>query len=177
VKGNAMQETPRQYTKRILGYQKGKTPLAVLASTPAKLARLLRGVSRKRLMKRPASATWSIAEVLAHLADAELVVAYRFRLMLGNNGTGIQAYNQAEWARCLQYGKQDPMDSLETFRACRAHNIRMLRKLSKRMWGYYGMHSERGKETVKRLAEMTAGHDINHMSQIERIVRRRKTQE
>ena len=169
-----MQETPRQYTKRILGYQKGKTSIGVLASTPGKLARLLRGVPRTKLLKRPASETWSIAEVLAHLADAELVVAYRFRLMLGDNGTRIQAYDQAEWARCLNYRKQDPGESLETFRALRTHNIRMLRKLSRKMWGYYGMHSERGKETVKRLAEMTAGHDINHVMQIEERLRRNR---
>jgi hypothetical protein len=39
------------------------------------------------------------------------------------------------------------------------------------MWDFYGMHSERGKETVTRVAEMLAGHDINHLNQIRLIMK------
>jgi hypothetical protein len=42
------------------------------------------------------------------------------------------------------------------------------------MWNYYGMHEERGKETVKRMTEMMAGHDLNHLKQIEKILRRKQ---
>ena len=31
------------------------------------------------------------------------------------------------------------------------------------------MHQERGKETVARVTEMFAGHDLNHLKQIERL--------
>ena len=34
----------------------------------------------------------------------------------------------------------------------------------------YGMHSERGQETIEQIVRMTAGHDINHLQQIERIL-------
>ena len=32
------------------------------------------------------------------------------------------------------------------------------------------MHSERGQETVERIVLMFAGHDLNHVQQIERII-------
>jgi hypothetical protein len=166
-----MRETPKQYTKRILNYQQGKDPVSILWSTPGKVAALLRGHSRKQLATRPGLGKWSVAEILAHLADAELVIGFRIRLILGANGTPIQAYDQDAWAAFSRYQKQDPRLSLEAFRIQRERNVRLLRSLPKKMWEHYGIHSERGKETIKRVAEMTAGHDINHLKQVEQIVR------
>ena len=161
-----MQETAQQYTKRILKNQEGKDPLSILSSTPAKIARLLRGVSSKRLLRRPESGVWSVGEILAHLADAELVSGFRFRLVLGSNRTPTQAYDQDAWAAFSRYAKHDPRLSLEAYRVQRERTVRLLKSLPKNMWNYYGMHSERGKETVKRMARMMAGHDINHLKQI-----------
>lgn len=166
-----MQETPQQYTKRILKNLEGKDPVSILSSTPGKIARLLGGVSRKRLTTRPAPGKWSVAEILAHLADAELVTGFRMRLILGANRTTIQAYDQDAWAAFSRYEKQDPHLSLEAFRIQRERNVRLLKSLSKKMWGYYGIHAERGKETIRRVSQMIAGHDINHLKQLEQIVR------
>jgi hypothetical protein len=166
-----MHETPKQYTKRILSYQQGKDPLSVLSSTPKKIAGLVRGASRKQLATRPTPRKWSVAEILAHLADAELVTGFRMRLILGANRTPIQAFDQDAWAAFSRYEMQDPYLSLEAFRIQRERNVQLLKSLPKKMWGHYGIHSERGKETVRRVAEMTAGHDINHLKQVERIVR------
>ena len=171
-----MNETPRQYTERILGYQKGKAPLTVLASTPRRLQSLLRGIPRKRLSSRPAPDHWSVAEILAHLADAEIVTGYRVRLILGSNGIAVQAYDQDTWARFSQYRKQDPALSLDAFLALRRRNVALLKSLSREMLDNYGMHEERGKETISRLAEMIAGHDINHLRQIEGILRPRASE-
>ena len=166
-----MQETPQQYTNRILKNVGGKDPLTILSSTPGRLTKILRGIPSKRLSARPEPGRWSVGMILAHLADAELVSGYRFRLVLGSNRTAIQAYDQDAWAAFSRYAKHDPRLSLEAFRVQRDRTVRLLRSLPKNMWNYYGMHSERGKETVKRMAQMIAGHDINHLKQIERIVR------
>ena len=84
-----MNETPQQYTQRVLGYMVGKQPLGVQAATAKKLARLIKGVPTARLRKRPAPGKWSVAEILAHLADAEIVGGFRMRLILGAPGTPI----------------------------------------------------------------------------------------
>ncbi len=165
-----MKETAGQYTKRILAYQRGREPLQILSSTPNKIARILKGVTKKQLVRRPAPKSWSIAEILAHLADGELVVGFRMRLVLGSNGTTIQAYDQDVWANFSRYARQDPRLSFEAFKSQREHNVQLLRRIPRKMWKYYGMHSERGKETIRRMTEMMAGHDINHLAQIRRIV-------
>lgn len=166
-----MHETPQQYTDRILSYQQGEDPLSIMAATPKKLVRLLKGISRKAMYKRPAPDRWSVGEILAHLADAEISYAWRIRQMLAANGTLVQAYDQDAWARIFDYPKHDPNLSLDAYRIQRERNVQLLRQVPREMWENFGMHEERGKETVTRLTEMVAGHDINHVRQIEEMAK------
>ncbi len=165
-----MNETPQEYTQRIIGYLGGSDPVRVLASTPVKIAKLLKGATRQRLAKRPEPGKWSVVEILAHLADSETVVGYRIRLVLGFNGVTIQAFDQDAWAKYSNYAKHDPKLSFEAYRSQRERTVRLLKKLSPELWENYGMHTERGKETVRRIVEMLAGHDINHVAQIETML-------
>jgi hypothetical protein len=169
-----MNETPQEYIARILSYQQDKVPMKILALTSKAMTKLIRGKPASQLKKRPQPDKWSVAEIIAHLADTELVFGFRVRLALGQSGVTIQAFDQDVWADIGQYGKTNPKESLATFVALRAHNLRMLKGLPKEMWEHYGMHTERGKETITRMCEMFAGHDLNHLMQIERIVKRKK---
>ncbi len=166
-----MKETAQQYIQRIRGYIEGKTPMDVLAATPRQVERLIKGVSRKRLGKRPSPEKWSVTEILAHLADVEIVQGFRIRLILGSRGIAIQGFDQDAWARYSDYAKHDPALSLEGYRVNRQRTLLLLKSLPEKMWDSYGMHSERGKETVKRVSEMMAGHDINHLRQITAILK------
>jgi len=47
----------------------------------------------------------------------------------------------------------------------------MLKALPKNLWENYGMHQERGKETIAHLVRMFAGHDLNHLAQVEKIAK------
>src|SRR5437588_450214 len=69
---NQMNETVQQYIQRITSYMEGKQPLTVQAATPKRLERLIKGVSTSKLRKRPAPDKWSVSEIVAHLADAEI---------------------------------------------------------------------------------------------------------
>ena len=168
-----MSETPQQYTQRILGYVEGKQPLAVQAATAKRLERLIKGVSTAKLRKRPAPEKWSVSEIVAHLADGEIVGGYRMRLILGSPGAPIVAYDQDKWAMSGHYNKRDPRKSVEQFRVLREGNLALLRSLKPEQWKYYGIHSERGRESIERIVRMFAGHDINHLRQIERILVRK----
>lgn len=165
-----MKETPQQYTQRVVAYTEGKQPLAVQASTAKKLERLIKGVPTAKLRKRPAPGKWSVGEILAHLADAEIVGGFRMRLILGAPGTPVAAFDQDSWVTSGHYEKRDPRQSLELFRAVREANLALLKSLTPEQWKHYGMHSERGQESVEHIVRMFAGHDINHVQQIERII-------
>lgn len=166
-----MQETPQQYIQRILGFIEGKEPLRVQQETPKKLAKMVRGLSKKQLTRKPAPDKWSISEILAHLVDTEIVGSWRMRHVLGDNGAPIQAFDQNVWASTFDYARRDPRRSLEVFRVLRENNLAMLKALPRELWENYGMHQERGKESVAHIVRMYAGHDLNHMAQVEKIAK------
>jgi hypothetical protein len=167
-------ETPQEYTRRILGNVEGQNPLKVQAGTAKKLERLIKGVPSSRLRKRPSPEKWSVGEILAHLADSEIVIGWRLRQILGAPGTPIQAYDQDSWAAAGHYGKRDPRKSAEQFRVVREANLALLKSLVPEQWKHHGMHAERGQESIEHIVRMIAGHDINHTNQVERIVAAKK---
>jgi hypothetical protein len=98
------------------------------------------------------------------------VGGYRIRTILGAPGAPIQGFDQDAWAAALQYGKRDTRKSLEQYRALREANLALLKTLTPEQWKHYGVHSERGNESVETIVRMFAGHDLNHFAQIERIL-------
>jgi len=170
-----MQETAEQYIKRILGYVEGQDAIKVQRATAARLKKAITGLTAAQLKWRPQPAKWSIAEILAHLADAEIVASWRMRSVIGENGVTIQPFDQDAWASVFNYQGRDARRSLELFRTLRENNLAMLKEISKETWDNYGMHLERGKESIARLARMFAGHDTNHTLQVEGIVKQLKS--
>ena len=169
-----MNETPQQYSQRIMKMIEGKDPLKTQSATSKKLANLVKRAAPSKLRKRPAQDKWSVAEILAHLADTEIVVGWRIRSILGAPGTPIQAFDQDAWAAAGNYAKRDPRKSIEQFRAVRDANLALYKALSPEQWGHFGMHAERGEESLQRILHMMAGHDTNHILQIERILAPKK---
>src|ERR1051325_950620 len=166
-----MQETPQQYTARMLSLVGDKDPLKIQQATAKKLAAAIKRLDKKKLNKRPGPGKWAINEILAHLADAEVVCSWRMRIILNQNGAPIHAFDQDTWAATFNYQKADARKSLETFRVLREANLDMLKKIPKQLWENYGEHSERGKETISHVARMFAGHDLNHLGQVEQMAK------
>lgn len=167
-----MAETPQQYTARILSYAARQDPRDVLARTPDALAELITTATADQLRHAPSPDRWSAGEVLAHLADAEIVLAWRYRSVLGRSGEPIQAYDQDVWASTFAYQQADPQESLDTLTAVRRANLRLLKSLEPSLLERYGLHQERGHETVEHIMRLHAGHDLNHLGQIERLLGR-----
>ena len=169
-----MQETVEQYKQRIMGYLGEQDPVRVQSKTAGKIERLVRKVPAARLRKRPAPGKWSVAEILAHLADDEMVTGYRMRSVLGAPGTPIAAFDQDKWAESQNYAKRAPKMSLRVLLTLRQANLALLKSLRAEQWKQFGVHAERGAESIERIVQMMAGHDINHLRQIEAILAGKK---
>jgi hypothetical protein len=169
-----MQETVQEYTQRLLSYADGKNPLRLQQAAPGKVAALLKGKTGQQLMRRLAPDKWSVAEILAHLADAELAISWRLRQILATNAIPIQAYDQDLWAKTFNYSRRDPRQSLASFRAFREANLALLKSVPRKLWENYGVHAERGNESVNHVVRMVAGHDLNHLQQIQKILQASK---
>lgn len=163
-------ETAEEYRKRLAAYVEGKDPLQMQHEAPKILSQLIAGCTGQELRRRPAAGKWSVLEILAHLADDEIATSWRYRQMIEHSGKEMPSFDQDEWARLGAYSFWEANDALELFRRLREANLRMLAGLSREEWEREGQHAERGRITVRDLARHMAGHDMNHIGQIRRIL-------
>ena len=165
-----MVETVEQYIARLTGLVGDRDPGAVMAETPSRLRSLVSGATPAELTWTTAPTRWSITQIAAHLADAEIVGAWRFRSVLAQDGVALQAYDQDAWASAFRYETTDPSASVALFAALRTATVRLLRGVDRARLEHAGLHAERGRESVADLMRMFAGHDLNHLGQIERLL-------
>jgi hypothetical protein len=164
-----MNETFEQYTARIERYLGKDDPLDVMRSTPAALRRAVRGAPGSRLAARPAPGKWSAAEILAHLADTDLLWGYRMRKILETTGSRLEWVEQDQWCRKLRYAAVRPAASLAAFEGLRRWNLALLDRLPPTRRRAWGAHSSFGRLSVSRIVRMLAGHDRNHLRQLRAI--------
>jgi DinB superfamily len=166
-----MPETFAEYAQRIRGYLGGKDPLQCMQETRTSLPGLLQNIPESISNRRPEPAKWSISEIVTHLSDTELAAGFRFRAIAGgDDGVPIPGYDQERWAETGNYRQARLEDSLRSFLAVREMNLRFLKGLPDSAWSKYGIHSERGRESLRQLVELVAGHDLNHIAQIKKIL-------
>jgi hypothetical protein len=136
---------------------------------PELLAVVLTGVFGEEEDFALAPGKWSIRQIMAHVADAELVGAHRFRQMIAEDSPTLIAYDQDAWAANLDYGRRKPKLSLETFRRIRAENHELLKGLPEAAFARAGNHSERGRITLLELVEENASHAESHARRLQEM--------
>lgn len=159
------------YVRAILGLLGDREPVDVLRETPPALSRAIDGLSPSELRQPEARGKWSIAQILQHRADAEIVWAWRMRLILAQDRPVLTGYDQDVWAERLQYDRADVSDALEQFTVLRRGNLRLVERASPSDLKRVGIHSERGEESLEHLQRLYAGHDLMHRQQLARVRR------
>ncbi len=136
---------------------------------PEVLAVMLTGAAGEEVDFSPAPGKWSIRQILRHVADSEMVGAQRFRQVLAEENPPLAAYDQDAWVRNLDYARRKPALSLEHFRRLRADNHELLNDLPESAFERAGVHSERGRVTLRQLVEIYADHAESHGRQLQSI--------
>jgi hypothetical protein len=136
---------------------------------PELLAVVLTGVFGEEEDFVPVPGKWSIRQIVAHLADAEMVGAHRLRQVIAEDNPTLMAFDQDAWTRNLDYARRKPKQSLETFRRVRAENYDLLKGLPEIAFERAGNHTENGPMTLLRLLEGYAGHAETHARQLQAI--------
>src|SRR5436309_14305791 len=115
-------EQVRVYINSILPALGSREPMTVLAETPEALRRAVAGLSREQDGAPERPGKWSVRQVVQHLADSELVGAFRFRMVLAHDAPELPAYDQDLWADRLRYQEADLATALDDFAALRTLN-------------------------------------------------------
>jgi hypothetical protein len=136
---------------------------------PEVLAVVLTGVFGEEEDFVPAPGKWSIRQVIAHLADNEIVGAHRCRQIIAEDNPTLIAFDQEAWARNLDYARRKPKQSLESFRRLRAENYELLKGVPEAAFARTGKHTERGPISLRDYLEILAQHTETHARQMQAI--------
>lgn len=162
-------ENSAAYVKALMDLLGTRDPFEVQAQQLELLEAEIADLADAALRQPEKPGKWSILQVLQHLADSELVTSMRLRMILAHDTPDIQGYDQDAWAAKLNYSECSLTDTLEQLRVLRRVNLKLLHSLNESQMNRVGIHSERGPESVRRISQLVAGHDLLHLNQIRRI--------
>lgn len=152
-------------------YLAGKDPVEVIGATAGELASFVRQLGPEGAERKPEPGKWNAREIICHLADCETVFAFRLRQTLSEENHIIQPFDQDKWASV--YGAYDAAAALAVFSALRRWNITFIQAAPASAFSRRVTHPERGEMTFKTLVETMAGHDLNHIRQLDAIASKR----
>ena len=133
------------------------------------LATVLTGAAGDEVDYAPAPDKWTIRQIVAHLADAELVGAHRLRLVIAENNPTLTSFDEKAWTKNLDYARRKPTQSLETFRRLRAEYYYLLMELPENAFERVGSHTENGPMSLRRLLQGYADHAESHARQVQAL--------
>ncbi len=147
-----------------------KKHLAEAEKSPKEIAATVVGLPDATLRYKPSPDKWCILEILAHLADMEIVLAYRVRQMLADKKPEIAPIDQDNWARNLGYMQSTPAELIALYGLNRHANLQLLRKIKIEDLSKAAYHPEFKREmNVAEIVERMAAHGPNHLQQIEKL--------
>jgi hypothetical protein len=147
-----------------------RDPLEILSATVPRLEAALRGRSLAELQRPEAPDRWSVAAVIEHLADAELVFGFRVRQVLTQEAPPLASFDQEGWASIGRYAESEAHEAFALFAALRARHLALYARLAAADWERVGVHGDRGAESLRTMIRIIAGHDLAHCAQVERIL-------
>ena len=134
--------------------------LATMADMPKTISRTFREPRSLR------GEGWTPHEIAAHLADVEIVLAWRIRQVLAEDEPMLQPFDQDVWAVAFHYSGKDLATSLSTYAANRQANIELLRSAGDAGMARKYRHPEFGTRPIRTFIEHISDHDLAHLRQI-----------
>jgi hypothetical protein len=148
-------------------YLNGQAPISVLRATSGRLKNLALVIGPDNIAQSPAPGKWSPRDILCHLADCEIAFAFRLRQTLAEDSHTVQPFDQEKWAS--PYAAFDANEALATFSLLRRWNLLLIESALPQQANKPVIHPERGPMTFSTIVETMAGHDLNHLAQLEHL--------
>jgi DinB family protein len=157
------------YRNRLLSLVAGEDPFTVMADTPGRVQDFFARIGAAGLSRPFAPGKWTARQVFCHIADVEVGTGFRIRQIATADGPQhvIQPFDQDLWAR--PYDRLPADAAVAAFAALRPFNIAYYRTLAPDVLSRVAMHPERGEESIDTIIRMQAGHDRNHLAQLDSI--------
>jgi len=144
-----------------------RAPQKILSETPDRLEAIVQWLGPAGIERSLAPGKWSVREIIIHLADCEIAFSFRLRQALAEDSHTIQPFDQETWA--ANYANYETGAALSLFSSLRLWNLALCKNLNSETLAKPVTHPERGTMTFATILETMAGHDLNHLQQLEAI--------
>lgn len=122
-----------------------------------------------RIDFKPAPEKWSARQVLHHLTDSEIALAYRLRTLLSDTEPKLKAFDQNLWSATLAPELEELALLKSCFEANRNLTIRLLKKIPAGLWEKKGIHEEAGEMRAYDLVVRNTTHCLKHLEQLQKL--------
>jgi DinB family protein len=158
---------PAEYVEALIKTLGGRDPLRVYEQTATEVTGVCSALKPHEWTQVLAPDEWSPLQLVGHLLDVDIVYGFRWRLVLTEDCPAYPGYNEKAWSLLARPG---PVEVLQAFLALRGTNVALLRGLAEDDFGRQGVHSQQGRENVKKMLDKIAGHDLAHLNQLVRTI-------
>jgi hypothetical protein len=134
---------------------------------PKLLRQSVAGMSPQQVLARPIPGKWSTLEVVAHLADFEVIGVDRVIAVIAEEKPILPGRDEQKYVARLAYNERDFEEQLRLIELCRSHVARTLRTLSDDDWLRCGIHTEAGPLTLEQLLQRVTNHIEHHLKFID----------
>jgi uncharacterized damage-inducible protein DinB len=128
-----------------------------------KLAESIRGLTREQFLSFPIPGTWSIQQIVMHMADSDLVVSDRMKRVIAEDNPTLLAYDEKKFAASLFYEDQPADQAVVLIDLNRKLFTNILRRLPETAFARTGTHTERGRLTLAQVLESAVNHLEHHL--------------
>ncbi|HZL33925.1 MAG TPA: DinB family protein [Tepidisphaeraceae bacterium] len=123
----------------------------------------IKGLSREDLLAFPVPGTWSIQQIVLHLADSEQVFADRMKRVIAEENPSLLAFDDKKWSANLHYHEQSAQDAAGLLELTRKQMSHILRNLPDSAFERKGNHNVAGPQTLRQILEKANKHLHHHM--------------
>ena len=120
-------------------------------------------LSPERCQEHCIPGTWSIAELVGHVLDSDLVFADRIKRIVSEDSPTLQAFDEQAWIARLNSAEVAVDEAAALFAANRKWMTRILRAQSEADFARVGMHSEKGRQTLAEVLTYATNHLDHHL--------------
>jgi uncharacterized damage-inducible protein DinB len=141
----------------------GQTVLDRYADGGPLLVQAAAGLSPEQAREHPIPGTWSVAEVVAHLLDSDLVLADRMKRIIAEDSPTLLAFDENAWVARLDSDAMPVDEAAALFAAHRRWMVRVLRAQDESTFARSGVHSEAGRQTLAEVLVRATNHLDHHL--------------
>jgi uncharacterized damage-inducible protein DinB len=120
-------------------------------------------LSPEQCRDHPVPGTWSIAELVVHLLDSDLVFADRIKRLIAEDAPVLQGFDEQAWIKGLNPNALPVDEAASLFAANRQWMTRILQAQGEEAFARAGTHTEKGRQTLTEVLVYATNHLDHHL--------------